>query len=305
MTPTTSEGTILYHALKMRYKDPAELKQLMFQIGVASELFQYSELEYIRLSLIVFLEKYGWLGCLVNNLKKNSPSTRKFPPKISSLSCPPNIKVQVVLSVSHSLNQFTEQKEKLSVIFGVQAEKLVVMAAANNPLRLLLTLPRKHVDILSVLQNCLEYEDYLLSVTPFRLLSPLAQMAWQRIAWYEPFHLDNDVLTPAITWQEALLTAVQNPPTPPPHVSPPLAEQPPEPAPSPPPSTPPPAAQPAKPFPPPPIIPPVQAASPPSPPQTEDVQETPPVEDIAPPVINLGGKSSDQPSSPPDAVEEE
>ena len=298
MTPTTSEGTILYHVLKARYKDPAELKQLMFQIGAASELFQYSEIEIIHLSLIVFLEKHGWLGCLVNKLNEDFPSALELPSKISSLSCPPRIKVQAILPVSSSLNKFAEQKGKLSAIFNIQVEKLIIMAAANNPLRLLLTLPRKHVDIPSVLQNCFEYEDYLLSVTPFRLLSPLAQMAWQHIAWYEPFRLNNDVLTPTTTWQEALLTAVQKLPTPPPH-TPSSAEKSSE-------SYPPPIIQPSQPTPPssteqpPESVSPSSASAEPSP-TGQAMSGTSSKRSIAQPIINL----PEQPSSSPDTVEEE
>ena len=215
MTPVTSEGTILYHALKAQYREPAKLRRLLFQIGAAAELFAYvEETEQAHLRLIAFLEEQGWLGCLVHELQEAFPAAGGMPRKIRSLACPPRVKLQLLLPVSCSLNGFTTQKRVLATILDVREEQVVIVAAAGNPLRLLLTLPRQYPEIPNLLQNCLAHKDYLLSAVPFQLLSPLAQMAWQYTAWHKPFRLDEDVLTPTITWQEALLTAVTQTPPP-------------------------------------------------------------------------------------------
>lgn len=309
MVPSTSTAATLSRILKTGYNDLTELREMAFAIGAEHYLFQQDTPDDFIQGWIEFLQNRQWLGCLIDRLKQDSHRDIGLPTNLAFPDCPALIKVQVVLANDFCLENWPERKRKLMAALDLQAAKPVFMAAVWNPVRLLLVVPQKQLHILQILYKRHEYGDEFLSVMPFRLLSPLAQIAWQHIAWHKPFRLDNDVLTPTITWQEALLTAVQNPPTPPPHISPPLAGQPVEPTPSPPPHTPPPTEQSAESYPPP-IIQPSQPtplpSPPPLPPQAaEDDQEASPVENIALPIINLGGGSTAQSASSPDIVEEE
>ena len=298
MTSSTFAAATLSQILQKGYNDLAELRRMAFTVGAEHYLFQQETPDGFIREWISFLQTRQWLGCLVDYLKQDSPQNIGLTDELASLPCPTLVKVQIILTNDICLENWSEKRQKLAAVLGLPATQPTFVAAVWNPVRLLLVVPQEQLSIFQIICKRGEYGSELLSVAPYKLLSEPAQNTWRIVAWQHPFRLSNNVLTPTITWQEALLTAVQNPPTP-------SSIPPNEPTPAPPPTPPPTTAQSDEPFPPPPVIPPTSAPIHQPPRVGKDAPKPSSVKDTPLPIINLDKEEATQSPSPSDVEKKE
>ena len=187
-----------------------ELKALAFDLGADYEVMKHSDKEELSVELVSYLQRRDQLRCLVEEALKRRPGVdidmtdllAKLPP------CLPSRKVQIILADDMPI-EITTLKEELSILFGVNREKVAFIGIARGSTRLLISLPGRAGDPRDSgeARGIGEGKYRIVSTDPFESLPLVSQEAWRMIIWKRPPTCQDGVFRSGASWKQALTAA--------------------------------------------------------------------------------------------------
>jgi hypothetical protein len=182
-----------------------ELKNLAFDLGVDFELFAHQTKQEFSRGLIAYFERRDNLSCLVTELlrQRHDDDLAQLLAKLPARAA--NKKIQIIAS-EDVLQDVSVLLDELAKKLGISRHEVALVGAAWGSARLLISVPEDAIDrqVLSELRGLGEGEYEVAAVDTFDGLDTTSQEAWRLVARDWPPILRENVLRPAISWQEAL-----------------------------------------------------------------------------------------------------
>lgn len=188
----------------------AELTDIAFDLNCPLQHLPRETKEMFANELVHHQDQRRRLGCLVyaaTGLRANPEMSRlldKLP------ACERGVKLQIVLP-QNSLEKVDRFCELLADYLGVEPEQMMLIAAAQGSLRLLVGVNEAVIDFQAFLQRSRRQWEQLpiISMVLFSTLKPEMRAAWRWIYEHAPSVREGDFLRPSIFWQEAMKQCAQ------------------------------------------------------------------------------------------------
>jgi len=182
-----------------------ELKNLAFDLGVDFELFAHQTKQEFSRGLIAYFERRDNLSCLVTGLlrQRHDDDLARLLAKLPARAA--SKKIQIIAS-EDVLQDVSSLLDELAKKLGISRHEVALVGAAWGSARLLISVPEDAIDrqVLAELRGLGEGEYGVVAVDTFDGLDTTSQEAWRLVARDWPPILQENVLRPVVSWQEAL-----------------------------------------------------------------------------------------------------
>jgi hypothetical protein len=182
-----------------------ELKNLAFDLGVDFELFAHQTKQEFSRGLIAYFEHRDNLSCLVTELlrQRHDDDLARLLAKLPAPGA--SKKIQIIAS-EDVLQDVSSLLDELARKLKISRNEVALVGAAWGSVRLLISVPEDAIDpqVLSELRGLGEGEYEVAAVVTFDGLDGTSQEAWRLVARDWPPVLQDTILRPVISWQEAL-----------------------------------------------------------------------------------------------------